>query len=256
MSIADAQIVLHELALEQVGVHRVVVDAGAVAALVLGAIERHVGVAHDVGGAADMLVDDRDADRGADHDGLVADGVGRAERGDDAVGDRLQGGVVGAGRGDDGELVAADAGDQVVAAQGAGEALGHVADELVADRVAERVVDVLEMIEIDVEDGRRRAALAHLLDRRFEPLAEIDAVGQAAERIVHGEVAQPRLAGRDGGRGAAHVAQYESAASSAKPRSAIAMKGMTLLTISAPGRFGVHAKRPIDWPCLSVRSKA
>ena len=58
-----AQVVFQELALEQVGVHRRVVDAGAVAALVLGAIERHVGVAHDVGGAADVLVDDRDADR-------------------------------------------------------------------------------------------------------------------------------------------------------------------------------------------------
>ena len=48
-----AQVVLEQLALEQVGVHRGVVDAGAIAALVLGAVERHVGVAHDVGGATD-----------------------------------------------------------------------------------------------------------------------------------------------------------------------------------------------------------
>ena len=44
-------------------------------------------MAHDVGGAADVLVDDRDADAGADHDGLVADGVGRADRRDQAVRD-------------------------------------------------------------------------------------------------------------------------------------------------------------------------
>ncbi len=62
------QVVLEQLAPEQVGVHRLVVDAGAVAAFVLGAVERHVGMPHDVGGAADMLVDDGDADAGADHD--------------------------------------------------------------------------------------------------------------------------------------------------------------------------------------------
>ena len=68
--------------------------------------------------------------------------------------------MVGAGRGDDGELVAADAGDEIVAADGVGEPLRHRADQLVADRMAERIVDVLEVVEVDVEHGRRRAALA------------------------------------------------------------------------------------------------
>ena len=153
---------------------------------------------------------DRDADRGADHDGLFADGVGRAQRGDDAVGDRLQGGVIGAGGGDDREFVAAEARHHVVAAQAAAQPLRDAADQLVADRVAERVVDVLEVIEIDVEDRRGRRALAYLLDRGLEPLAEEDAIGQAAERIVQGEMPQPVLAGRDGGGGAAHVAQDEA----------------------------------------------
>src|SRR5580704_5992886 len=43
-----AQVVLHQLALQEIVVHRGVVDAGAVAAFVLGAIERHVGVTHDI----------------------------------------------------------------------------------------------------------------------------------------------------------------------------------------------------------------
>ena len=62
------QIAFEQLAARQVGVHRRVVDAGAVAAFVLGAIERHVGVAQDVGGVADAAVDHGDADRGADDD--------------------------------------------------------------------------------------------------------------------------------------------------------------------------------------------
>ena len=47
-----------------------------------------------------------------------------------------------------------------------------------------------------------------------------------------------------------------SPASSANPASATAMNGMTLCTISAPGRMGVQAKRAIDLPGPSVRSKA
>ena len=50
--------------------------------------------------------------------------------------------------------------------------------------MAECVVDVLEVVEVDVEHRRGLAAGAHVIDHDFEPLAEIDAVGQAADRIV------------------------------------------------------------------------
>jgi len=104
-------------------------------------------------------------------------------------GDRLQGRVIESARRDDGELVAAEAGHQVVAAQGAGEPLSDAADQLIAHRVTERVVDVLEMVEIDVEHGRGRTALPHLFDHGLEPLAEEDPVRQPAQRIVQGEMA-------------------------------------------------------------------
>ena len=84
--------------------------------------------------------------------------------------------------------------------------LRDVEDELVADMVAERVVDVLEVIEVDIEHRRRKAAAAHLDDGLFEPLAEIDAVGQAADRIVQRQMAQLPLAGGDRCRGAPHMA--------------------------------------------------
>ena len=118
--------------------------------------------------------------------------------------------MVVADRGDHRELVAAEPRHQVVAAQRVRQPQRDVADQFVADRMAERVVDVLEMVEIDIEHRGRRRAGAHLVDHRLQPLAEEDAVGQAAERIVHGEMAQPRFAGGDGDGGAAHVAQHES----------------------------------------------
>ena len=190
------QVAFEEFAVGQVRIHRRVVDAGAVAAFVLGAIERHVGVAQNVGGIAGAAVDHRNADTGADDDVVAADHVGRADRGNDAAGDRLQRIRIRGAMGDDGELVAAEAGHQIVAAHDVAQPLGDVEDELVADVMAERVVDVLEVIEVDVEHRRGRAAGAHFVDHGFEPLAEIDAVGQAADRIVQGEMAQLRFAGR------------------------------------------------------------
>src|SRR5690606_6112662 len=71
-----AQVGFEQLAAGKVGVHRRVVETGAVAAFVLGAVQRDVGEAHDVGGGAALAVDHGDADRGADNDVLAVDGVG------------------------------------------------------------------------------------------------------------------------------------------------------------------------------------
>ena len=120
--------------------------------------------------------------------------------------------------------------------------------------MAERIVDVLEVVEVDIEHGRRCAAVADLVDHRLKPLAEEDAVRQAAERIVHGEMAQARFAGGDRRGGAAHVAQHEGRRAARSRSSATAMNGTTLWTISAPGCFGVQAKRAMTLPSGPVRS--
>ena len=53
----------------------------------------------------------------------------------------------------DHELVAAEAADRVRFAQGALEADGGLAQHVVAHAMAERVVDVLEPVEVDEEHG-------------------------------------------------------------------------------------------------------
>ena len=111
-----AQVAFQQLAVGQICIHRRVINAGAVAALILGAVERHVGVAHDVGAAAAIAVDHRDADRGADHDVLLVDRIGSANRGDNALRDGHHLGGVGADLGNDRELVAAEPRHQIVAA--------------------------------------------------------------------------------------------------------------------------------------------
>ena len=126
------------------------------------------------------------------------------------LGDLVQRGMVGRRGGDHGELVAAEPRHEIVAAHDVRQPQRDVADELVADRMAERVVDVLEMVEVDVEHRRRRAAALDLGDHRLQPLAEEIPVRQAAQRVVQREIAQPVLARGDGGRGVAHVTQHEA----------------------------------------------
>src|SRR5208283_3919704 len=170
----------------------------------------HVGVTQDIAGVARTAVDDGNADRCTDDDVVPLDRVGRADGGNDAPGGRLQGIGIGGAAGDDGELVAAEPGNQIVAAHHPTQALRDLKNELVADMVAERIVDILEVIEIDVEHGRRRAAVTDLVDHGLQSFTEIDAVGQAADRIVQSEAPQLRFAGGDGAFGAPHVPHHQA----------------------------------------------
>ena len=61
-------------------------------------------------------------------------------------------GLVGVGlRREHAELVAALADDRVLVAHGRAQRVGDLAQQLVADRVAERVVDGLEAVEVEHE---------------------------------------------------------------------------------------------------------
>ena len=86
-------------------------------------------------------------------------------------------------RHDDGELVAAHARHGVELARAAAQALADQLEQLVADRVAERVVDALEVVEVEAKHGQAFAAL-DALDLVVELLEQHRPVGQVGERIV------------------------------------------------------------------------
>src|SRR6202021_1583540 len=74
----------------------------------------------------------------------------------DAVADALggEGGLGFVGLGEEGdELLPADAGDEVAGAEVAGEALGGEGEGCVAALVAVAVVDLLEVVEIEQDEG-------------------------------------------------------------------------------------------------------
>ena len=71
---------------------------------------------------------------------------------------------------------------------------GHRLQQRVADQVAERVVDALEVVEVD-EQQRQRAwpQRARRSQQRLEVLHEGGAVGQAGQRVVVRQVVDARL---------------------------------------------------------------
>src|ERR1043166_6940545 len=156
--------------------------AHAVAAFVLGLVELVVGAADQVH-RGDILLADRGRD--AARDGHVVELVLELERrladdGDDAFGEDQGAFDVRFGQ-DDGELLAAVAGEQLLLADAPLDAGGKLAEGEVAAEVAEVVVDVLELVDVD-HDQREGAlitgAASELAVEEFEEVALVEGLGQ------------------------------------------------------------------------------
>src|SRR5581483_12331135 len=70
---------------------------------------------------------------------------------------------------------------------------GNFAEEEVADGVAEAVVDKLEAVEIDVEEGHEAALLLEAAKLAFELIGEVAAVGKSGEGVCAGLFAEALL---------------------------------------------------------------
>ena len=94
---------------------------------------------------------------------------------------------------DDHELVAAQAREQIGLAQRGRERARDALQELVADPVAERVVDVLEPVEVDEQHADAAPAALRLRDRLRQTLVQQQTVRQPGQRVARGHVLQPLL---------------------------------------------------------------
>jgi hypothetical protein len=95
----------------------------------------------------------------------------------------------------DGELVAAEAGDGVGAAQRAGEPPGDLDQQRVAAAVAQGVVDVLEPVQVDQQQSDRGSGGRSCGQGLGEPVGQQRPVGQPGQRVVVGLVLQPAFHG-------------------------------------------------------------
>ena len=137
--------------------------------------------------ADSAVLGQRDAERGAEPDRLPTD--------DDRVVERLleparQGAdrlLVGDGQHDD-QLVAPDPADRVLRPQDRGEAVRHLAEDGVPDRVAEIGVDLPEVVEVDVAHDHLAAVPPHPRERLGEAVEQQQLVGQPGVRVGHGQL--------------------------------------------------------------------
>ena len=91
---------------------------------------------------------------------------------------------------DDHELVSPEACNAIDGADGSLEPHGHLAQELIAGAVAERVVDKLEAVEIQHRHRELMRLTVRLGNRLSDAVFEQQAVGEPGERVVRGEVTQ------------------------------------------------------------------
>ena len=93
---------------------------------------------------------------------------------------------------DDGELVAADARHRVLILNGALQARGDDAQQLIARRIAQHLVDALKAVEADVLHGHALTGLGHDGHGLADALLKARAVGQMRQRIGEGTLVGAR----------------------------------------------------------------
>ena len=158
------------------------------AAHLLRVVHGRVGVADQRLGVAAVVGKHADADGGRDHQFALLDEHGIRQLLDHLL--RHAGDIRGAldlGQHHH-ELVAADAADGVADAQLLHQALRHFLEQRVAHAVAERVVDVLEAVEVDEHHRGLLPVAVAQGERLAEPVLQQPAVGKPGERIMGGQV--------------------------------------------------------------------
>src|SRR5690606_28002269 len=174
------------------------VDVDLVAAHVLRGVTGDVRGAHQARDARALVVDHDDADR-ATHagEGLLPRETMRLDRAADRLRD-FDSPLLAAAFEQDAELVAAEARDHVVRAQPRLHELRDLAQQLVAGGVAERVVDDLELVEVEVQERVAQPFLVGAVEGRDEPVLELATIDEAGQRVVRSLVGklpeQARLA--------------------------------------------------------------
>ena len=181
--------------LQGIDVHAFVEEAVSVSAAFLGVIHGGVGVLHQALDRCPVLRVKGDADGEGGAQLLAVDVEGLAQ----AIKDFFGGpccvvGRVHAGE-DDQEFIPPLPADGVRLADAAGQAQCNSLQELVAHHVAEGVVDGLETVEVEEQQGDALAVAGGAGEGLFETIVEQGAVGQAGQGVVLGQEGDARLGG-------------------------------------------------------------
>ena len=152
--------------------------------LPLGAVHRDVGALDQQLGRVAVIGKDRDPDRRLDRERKLLDEDRLLEGGANPFDRREEAVVLGGLRQQQAELVTAESRCGVRRPQCTLQAHAELLEQLVAGPVPERVVDLLEPIEIQHHDREARAVPLCLGDRALDAVVEEQPVRQAGQRIV------------------------------------------------------------------------
>ena len=183
------ELVLDQAAALQRLVHARLEEAHALAAVALGARESDGRMAQYRGGLVAVGGGHGDADARREQEVLVADLERPAQGVDQPVHERHDVAEIGDVDERDGEFVAAQPGEEVAVAQGELDARADLAQHLVAAGMVCRVVDLLELVDVETEHRDLRPVAGHALHGVVQALDECAAIGEPGERIVALEIA-------------------------------------------------------------------
>ena len=172
--------------------HRRVEDPDLALAGALRLVHRDVGIAQQAG-RAHAGRRHGDADAGEHGDVVAGDRHRVAQAVEQSLGDVDRAVDAAAVLEQDRELVAAEAGGGVAGAGGAADAIGDGLQQLVADGVAERVVDRLEVVEVDEQHDDRVGLGTGDAQGVVHAVEEQRPVGEPGQLVVEGAVAELAL---------------------------------------------------------------
>jgi len=178
-----AQIAFHLATGPNLVVHRRLEEVIA-AAIRLGMVEGHVGHSDQLVEIEAVFRGQGNADAGSDFNAGAVDSIGLPDRFYQQFGETL-----GPARDirdalDDSELVASQPRNRVALTDGSLDSRGDFLQQLVSGRVPQRIVDGLEMVQVDIQHGELAGAMPHLGETLFEALLELEPVRQPGQGVV------------------------------------------------------------------------
>jgi hypothetical protein len=178
-----AQLIGDDHALGHLAVAFGTVKTSTVTPIGLGAIERQIGLDYHGVGSGNVRRVTRYTDTGRDMNVITFDGIGLGNDlanfgGQPAHRRKIFGIAL-----QDGEFIPAETRHDVITANSALHAGCNLVQKFVAGGVAERVVDVLEMIEIEIKYGKRPGAATACRKSSAESFHKSPAVDEPSQRV-------------------------------------------------------------------------
>ena len=184
----SSQLGFEHQAFDRRGIHLGQIERKRIAAVLLGVIHRRVGVADQIDDVLGIVGADCDADARGQVDLLLIDVEGAADLVEQGARERADAGSVvdlgGQVVDEHREFVARQTTDHRVLAEVAREPLAQDLERAVARRMPERVVDLLEPVEVEIQQCERASRLARTRDRLLQQVLELHAVRHLRERVV------------------------------------------------------------------------